>query len=325
MVESRMKDKKRDYPTKEVEPENFLTNEEVYQLLKTKDEYKFKQEDYYKLYNCVHCRECGTSDERVLLKQKFLKDGNTVPHLNEMVQTLETYGTPYKNNKSRIKLPKGIKENSDTLLYFGCFTSVKTPKYGQHAAEYLIKQGVDYCVLEEEICCGYPIYVTGAVKPYLNLIEKNRHIFKEKDIKKIICVCPSCYMVFQEHYRDMGIEIVYFTDYLKPSKTRKQGIVSIQHACPLQYDKKKDVVDQVESILRDSGYEIADIPDFCCGGGVGHQLRKEISEKIAKIRVYDYKGDYVTYYCPDCYWFIRAFGRRAKIKPELKDLFELLE
>ncbi|MEJ2248758.1 MAG: (Fe-S)-binding protein [Candidatus Lokiarchaeota archaeon] len=305
--------KQRKYPTQEVEPENFLTNDEVHELVKKRHQYKFNQEDYYKLYNCVHCRECGTSDERILLKQKFLKDGNEIKNQNEIKETFERYETPYKNNKSRIKLPKGVLEESETLLYFGCFTSVKTPKYGQHVAEYLISHGVEFTTLDKEICCGYPI-----------LVKKNKEIFKKKGFKRIITVCPSCYMVFQKHYSDLGIDIEYYTNYLEPSKNRKEGEVSIQHACPLVYDRMPDIKEKTENILRTSGYRIMDIPLFCCGGGVGHQLRKDVSEKIARLRVHDFKGDYVTYYCPDCYWFIKVFGKKEKLDLNLKDLIELI-
>jgi fumarate reductase (CoM/CoB) subunit B len=319
-----MNKQKRKYPTKEVDPANFLENEDVLRLLETQYTYKFKQEDYIKLYNCVHCRECGTSDERVLLKQKFLRDGNNIDGLEEMIETFEQYGTPYKNNKSRIKLPEGIKKKSDVLLYFGCFTSVKTPKYGESAAKYLIHQHVDFSILNEEICCGYPIYVTGVVDTYKKLLERNEGIFKENGFKKIITICPSCYMVFKKYYCKKGIDIVYFTDYIKPSEKRKSGSVSIQHACPLIYDKKIGVDNAVEKVLKASGYTIMPIINFCCGGGIGYQLRKDILEKIAKIRMRDYKGDFITCYCPDCYWFIKIFGKKVKIKPKLKDLCDLL-
>ncbi|MFX1258738.1 MAG: (Fe-S)-binding protein, partial [Promethearchaeota archaeon] len=319
-----MSEKKRGYPTKEVDPDNFLTNEEVLWLLENQDSYKFKQEDYKKIYNCVHCRECGTSDERILLKQKFLKDGNKIEGLDETIEIFEKFGTPYKKNKSRIKLPEGISKSSDTLLYFGCFPSVKAPKYAEHAALYLIRHNVDFSVLNEEICCGYPILVNGAIETYNRLVERNKNIFKNKNFKKIITICPSCYMVFKKHYSNLGIKIEYITAYLKPSETKKSGSVSIQHPCPLVYDEIPKIDKYVENLLKTSGYNVIDIPLWCCGGGIGHQLRKDVSEKIAKIRVKDYKGDYVTYYCPDCYWFIKVFGRKAGIKPKLKDLFELL-
>jgi Fe-S oxidoreductase len=316
--------KERKYPTQEVEPENFLTNEEVHELIRTKNQYKFRQEDYSKLYNCVHCRECGTSDERIILKQKFLKDGNKIEDLDKIKKMFEDYGTPYKNNESRIKVPAGVLEESDTLLYFGCFTSVKTPKYGEHAAEYLLDKGIKFTVLDKEICCGYPILVTGVIDTYNKLVEQNRKLFSKKGFKRIITVCPSCYMVFQKHYSDLDIKIEYYTKYLKPYKAKKKGEISVQHACPLVYDCEPELKNRVETLLTDSGYEVKDIPMFCCGGGVGHQLRKDVAEKIARLRVRDFKGDYVTYYCPDCYWFIKVFGKKEGLDLELKNLFELL-
>jgi Fe-S oxidoreductase len=316
--------KERDYPVQEVEPESFITNEKVYELLRTRKDYKFTQEDYYKLYSCIHCRECGTSDERLLLKQKFLKDRNKIEGLQEIKKIFKEYGSPYKEAKSRIQLPSDLPKTSDTLLYFGCFTSVKTPQYGTHIAKYLYEQGIHYCVVEKEICCGYPILVTGDTSTYNVLVERNKKMFIEGGFKRIITVCPSCYMVFQKHYSDIGIDIEYYTRYLKPSREQKTGEVSIQHACPLIYDCMPEIKERIETLLRDSGYEIMDIPLFCCGGGIGHQLRKDVAEKIAKMRVNDFKGDFITYYCPDCHWFIKVFGKRARIKPTLKDLVELL-
>ncbi len=129
-------------PCRDIDPDNFITNEEVIELLKTKDSYKFKQEDYFRVYNCVHCGACGTHYERFLLKQKFLEDGNKIEGLSEQIETLEKFGTPFKHNKSRIKPLKSTNKNSKTLLYFGCFTTVKTPKYGENTAKYLLSKNI---------------------------------------------------------------------------------------------------------------------------------------------------------------------------------------
>ncbi|MFO8017884.1 MAG: (Fe-S)-binding protein [Promethearchaeia archaeon] len=317
-------EKERKCPTKVIEAENFLSNEQVRNLLEKKDHIDFKQEDYKTLYNCVHCRDCGTSDERVLLKQKFINDGNTIKDLEKIKRIFDEYGTPYKDNKSRIQLPGGIPQKSETLLYFGCFTSVKTPKYGEHAAKYLLEHDIDFTVLAEEICCGYPLFVTGETEVHPKLIEKNKQIFQEHNFQEIITVCPSCYMVFKEHYSDLSIKVSYYTDYLEPAREKKEGTVSIQHACPLVYDKIEGIDEYIENLLRSSGYQIMDIPMWCCGGGVGYQLRTDVAEKIARRRVHDYNGDYVTYYCPDCYWFIRVFGKKERLNLTTKDLFELL-
>jgi len=323
-------------PCRDVDPDNFITNEEVIELLKTKESYKFKQEDYFRVYNCIHCGACGTHYERFLLKQKFLEDGNKIEGLSEQIKTLEKFGTPFKHNKSRIKPLKGTNENSKTLLYFGCFTTVKTPKYGENTARYLLSKNVDFCILDQEICCGYPILCTGEFNTYDLMIDRNKELFKEKGFEKIITVCPSCYMVFKKHYSDLGIKVEYFTEYLTRSEEKKSGDIIFQHACPLKYIEFPEIEKKLKKIYEDSGYKVVDVPHNCCGGGVGHQLRTDIAEMIARKRMEDFKevGDqiskirenssFITTYCPDAFWILKFYGKKQKIKYQLKDPCDLL-
>ena len=323
-------------PCRDVDPDNFITNEEVIELLKTKDNYKFKQEDYFRVYNCVHCGACGTHYERFLLKQKFLKDGNKIEGLSEQIETLEKFGTPFKYNKSRIKPLKGTNENNKTLLYFGCFTTVKTPKYGENTARYLLSKNVDFCILDQEICCGYPILCTGEIDTYNLMVDRNKELFKEKGFEKIITVCPSCYMVFKKHYADLGIKIEYFTEYLTLSEEKKSGDIIFQHACPLKYIEFPGIEEKLKIIYEDSGYKVVNVPHYCCGGGVGHQLRVDVAEMIARKRMEDFKevGDqiskirenssFITTYCPDAFWILKFYRKKQKIKYQLKDPCDLL-
>jgi len=318
-------------PCKKFDPNNFLSNEEVYNLLQDKDSTNFKQLDYLKLYNCVHCGACGTQYERFLLKKKFLEDGNTIEGLASTIEALKVHGTPFTKNKSRVKLPKRVLNKNDTLLYFGCFTTVKTPKYAENIAKYLIKQDINFTIIPQEICCGYPILCTGETKTYDDLVEKNKQIFTQEGYKTIITVCPSCYMVFKKHYGDLGIEIKYFTEYLDPSPGVKSGNLIIQHACPMKYLEFPEIEEYLTDLYEKSGYNVLEISHGCCGGGVGHQLRTDISEKIALERMQfikehekDNNQSYITTYCPDAFWILKFYGRKIKLKSELKDPCELL-
>ncbi|MFX1447229.1 MAG: heterodisulfide reductase-related iron-sulfur binding cluster [Promethearchaeota archaeon] len=323
-------------PCRDVDPDNFVTNEEVIKLLETKDDYKFNQGDYFRLYNCVHCGACGTHFERFLLKQKFLKDGNNIEGLNEQIEVFKKHGTPFKLNKSRIKPIEGMYAKSKTLLYFGCFTTVKTPKYGESIAGYLMNKSVEFCVLEKEICCGYPILCTGEIDTYDLLVERNKNLFKEMGFERIITVCPSCYMVFKKHYQELGIKIEYFTEYLIPRVRKNKGNLMIQHACPLKYIEFPDIEEKLKKLYEDSGYNVIPVPHNCCGGGVGHQLRIDISEMIARKRMVDFKdsedinsemaenGNYITTYCPDAYWILKFYGRKQRTKYKLIDMCDLL-
>lgn len=329
---------KEDYicPCRDVDPVNFLTNEDVIELLKNKDKFKFKQEDYYRLYNCIHCGACGTQFERFLLKQKFLKDGNKIEGLDENIETLLKFGTPFKYNKSRIKILEGINDNSRTLLYFGCFTTVKTPKYGKNIAKYLLRKGIDLTILNQEICCGYPILCTGEFDIYEKLVERNKKIFVENKYEKIITVCPSCYMVFKKEYSELDIKIEYFTEYLTPSESNKSGYLIFQHACPLVNIEFPNIEKELTKVYGKSGYTVLNVPHYCCGGGVGHQLRVDIAEKIALRRMGDFKieggfipkkqknNSYITTFCPDAYWILKFYGKKQNLSHQLKDPCDLL-
>jgi Fe-S oxidoreductase len=324
-----------DCPCEKADPDHFLTNQDVLNLLKDANSYSFKQEDYFKIYNCVHCGACGMQFERFLLKQKFLKDGNEIEGLNSLIEALKVFGTPFIKNKSRVKLPDGIPKESDTLLYFGCFTTVKTPKYAENIARYLIKNNINFTIIEQEMCCGYPILCTGELKTYELLVEKNKQIFIQNGYKTIITTCPSCYMIFKKHYSELGIDIKYFTQYLTPLNEKKTGNLVIQHACPMKYIESPDIENQLNDIYERSGYKVFDVPHACCGGGVGHQLRVDIAEKIALKRMEDFIEfennlppenchGYLTTYCPDAFWIMKFYGRKKLINLKLKDPCELL-
>ncbi|MBA7541987.1 hypothetical protein ES705_34303 [subsurface metagenome] len=70
-----------------------------------------------------------------------------------------------------------------------------------------------------------------------NLIFVKRRILKFlKSIKKIICLCPACYFLFNKYYKpeiEGDIEFEYVVDYLKPSDSKKSGSVGVQHLCQL--------------------------------------------------------------------------------------------
>ncbi|TFG01512.1 MAG: (Fe-S)-binding protein [Promethearchaeota archaeon] len=326
-------------PCREIDPEQFISNEEVKWLIENQDKYTFTQDDYYRVYNCIHCNDCGTSEDRFLLKRKFLDDGGIIPGLKDTIDALLTHGTPFIKNKSRVRIPEGIPKTSKTLLYLGCFTSVKTPIYAENLITYLLNKGIDFTFLEQETCCGYPILCNGAIDTYNELVEKNKEIFKDHGFTRIITVCPSCYMVFKKEYSEIvNIDVKYFTEYLSPAEIKKSGNLIIQHACPLRNGEIPGIVEKLEKLFSQSGYNVLEeVPNRCCGGGIGHQLRTDIIDAIALKRMEDFlensghfgeiddDNNFITTYCPDAYWILKVYGRKKKIPFKLKDMCELLE
>ena len=142
-LKERIKGRK-NFPTDEVDPGNFLSDDDIRNMIQDQDSIKFEQDDYYKLYNCVQCGECDTEKDRLLLKQKFIEDGNVFEGSNEMIENFEKSRSPYPTNKMRIKKPDGIPKTSDTLFFMGCLSTIRIPRYTEHALQYLLKQKVDF-------------------------------------------------------------------------------------------------------------------------------------------------------------------------------------
>ena len=316
------------FPTKEVDPENFLEDEEIQKMVENIDSLKFKEDDFLKLYNCVDCAECSAEEGRIRLKQKYLEQGYTFEGWEEMQQWFKEYRTPYPTNEMRIKIPDGIPEKSDKLFFMGCLSTIRIPKYTQHSLEYLLKQGVDFTILDKEICCGWPFYVSGSNKELEIAMQENIDIFK--NYKEIICLCPACYDLFRKNYverMDNNIKITYIIDYLKPSEEKKSGRVAFQHLCQLMNRGREGSNVLVEDIFKKSGYEITDVPHWCCGHGLGRMHRLDVIDKIGEKRIKDFDRediDYVTTYCVSCWWWLYRFGKKSRIKPQIKDIFELL-
>jgi len=326
-MKERIKGRK-NYPTDEIDPDNFLTDKEVKEFIINKESISFTQEFYKKLYNCVHCGECETEPERFLLKQKFIENGNTFNEKDEMIKYFEKYRTPYPTNKMRIKRLKEIPNESETLFFMGCLSTIRIPKYTEHALQYLLMQNIDFTILETEICCGWHLLASGLKSEFEICINENAEIFK--NYKKIICLCPACYYLFNNYLKpelNKDIEINYISEYIKPSESTNTGKVGVQHLCQLMNRGKEGVDKFIDSILEKSGYQVVDVPHWCCGGGTGWMGRTDVIEGIARKRMSDFNRediDYATTYCPSCWWILRRFSKLCKIQPKAKDLFELL-
>ncbi|MBD3351809.1 MAG: hypothetical protein GF364_10020 [Candidatus Lokiarchaeota archaeon] len=315
------------YPCEEVCPEDFLTNDQIEEMIKNKDKLQFKKSDWKKLFNCVHCNECGTSEERSTLLNEFINQGLTYPGLEDIKNCFEEYGTPYPTNEMRVRFPEGIPQESDTLFFMGCLCTIRLPRYTEHALKYLLSKEVDFTVLDKEVCCGYPAFAAGLLEQYKSIQEQNIQLWRDKGFKKVICLCPACYYVFTKDYPKTDIQFLFVADYLEPSTTEKSGDVSVQHLCQLMNRGYAGKEIEVDDILEKSGYNVLDVPHWCCGGGIGYFGRTDVIDLIAEQRMKDFKGDFYTTYCPGCYWVLKSYKKHLKDRKNtrLKDIFQLLK
>lgn len=312
-------------PTYEVDENHFMDPDLACFLSLFQFLFKPSNKNFIEIYNCVHCNACITSNSRYYLKRKLHNAGFISKYTTEMIESYKQYDIPYSQSEYRLKIPENIPKKSDTLLFMGCLSSIKVPEFTLNAINYMLSKGYHFTILERETCCGIPLLDSGESEILNTLMEKNIKIFNSGGYKQIICVCPACYDVFNNYYDGIKPDVVFISDFLKPLENKKNEILSIQHLCQLEYRGRKDVKGQVEKVLKESGFKIKESEKhWCCGGGMGTMHIVKNIERIAKIRINDFNGDILTTYCPSCYYILKIFSKREKIKPKLIDIFKLL-
>ncbi|NHI91487.1 MAG: (Fe-S)-binding protein [Candidatus Lokiarchaeota archaeon] len=315
-------------PTKEVDEKHFIEPDLAWLLHLFPHLFKRDEKTFKEVFNCVHCNACHTSNSRYYLKRKLQDSGLMAKDTELMIESFKKFGTPFFTNEYKFKIPETVPKKSDKLVFMGCLSYIKIPRYTLNAINYLLNKKIHFTILDQEICCGIPLLDSGEFGILKDLIEKNIKIFNSGGFKEIICVCPACYDVFnnKDIYKNrIKPKVVFISDYLQPLKDKRDESISIQHLCQLNYRGREDVCKFVDNVLIESGFKMmTNEKHWCCGGGMGVMHIWDNIEKIARIRANDFHGDILTTYCPSCYHVLKLFCRREKIKPKLIDTFELL-
>ncbi|MFX1294526.1 MAG: heterodisulfide reductase-related iron-sulfur binding cluster [Promethearchaeota archaeon] len=311
-------------PTKETDADHFIEPDLACFLYIFQKLFKPNRKNFYEVFNCVHCNGCKTSNSRYYLKRKLYNTGFKSRSTEVILESYEKFNTPFNRSKYRLKIPEEVPKDSDTLLYMGCLSTIKVPNFTLNSIKYLLSKNIHFTILTQEYCCGIPLVDSGETEVLQTLMEKNREIFNS-GYKKIICVCPACFDLFNNFYSGIKPEVHYIAEFLESLKNKRTETLSIQHLCQLMNRGYQDIISRIEKILTESGFKILDNEKhWCCGGGMGLMHIEKTIEKIARIRVNDFHGDILTTYCPSCYHILKLFSRKEKISPKLVDIFKLL-
>lgn len=177
------------------------------------------------------------------------------------------------------------------MLYFrGCTAREKQTEIADSTEKLLNLAGVDYHVLEDEICCGSVLLRTGFERQARAQIEKNTEVLKGE---KIITSCAGCYKTLSEDYE--GLDVIHISQLLdsliKEGKLdfKKSDLdVTYHDSCHLGrhmnvFDEPRRVIGNVANLV-----EMENIREesLCCGAGGGvKSAYPEIASQMAKSRI----------------------------------------
>ncbi len=286
------------------------------------------------LYSCLMCSQCVAlcphevpivDAVQSLREQSFSNDRAPA----KLVQIVEAVMDPEIGNPlfmDRADRGKWIESagieldpSSKILIFAGCMASYADNESVIDLAKLMALASIKFNALgSEEMCCGMPLYLAGAIEQAKKVAEMNLKTFEKLNVKTIVTPCPSCYRMFVQIYprlgvnlSEIGIEVQHAVHIMKSildSYTpTKIGVKATYHD-PCDLGRHCGIYDLPRDIARAIGIEIVEMKysrqySMCCGaGGDLRIVNPALSLEIARRRIEHIpKGiDIVIHTCPTC-------------------------
>ena len=241
-----------------------------------------------------------THEEQLKLAAKFAKFGRNHV-LKKLAKDVQVGKIPIKQMPLLNPKPfrDQISEKSEpttpcrgTVLYFtGCAPHYVFDTIGWSVVRVLTRMGYRVEIPPEQVCCGLPLFLHGAMDKARKNIIKNIELFNRKDVEAVVVDCATCGSALRKEYgqvlRELGSDpnaadelsakvrdVNEFChdhfEFLEPELNSHAltGTVTYHNPCHLR--NAQGVTGKVEGLLEAlPGIEFipAQDADACCGGG----------------------------------------------------------
>jgi heterodisulfide reductase subunit D len=302
------------------------------------------------LYNCFSCGACastcpsGVPVEDILFQARrdAARDALLPEPLTRLGRTISDSGSlTGETGDMRLSWTQNLdftprQSGTHDLIYFvGCVSSLYPAAYGlpQSMVSLLESKGEDYAILGgDEVCCGYPLYVSGLVDEARALAEANLRTVREAGASRLITTCPSCFRAWREFYpellgEDTGLEVLHVTQWLAGADLPMRPLemrVTYQDPCDLGrasgiYDAPRQFLSSLPgATLVEMAYSRAEA--LCCGGGGNMEsLDSRASKSVTEMRLEqasDTGANLLVTSCPQCKRTLasgHSKGRRVRV------------
>ena len=110
--------------------------------------------------------------------------------------TRETSGSKVRAWAAGLDIPTG----GEAVLFADCEAAFYRPSVPRAVALLLRAGGVEFGLMDQQWCCGGPMWETGYVDIAHKMAEHNMIDWRKTGTKRIICLDPHDYITIVEHY-----------------------------------------------------------------------------------------------------------------------------
>lgn len=224
------------------------------------------------------------------------------------------------------------------MLYFrGCTAREKDSNIEEATKFILDKAGIDYHIIDNELCCGSILLRSGFYDEAIEEMRRNYDIIKDEDL--ILTSCAGCYKTLNEDYKEIlgyDLNVIHISQLLyrlikdgniEVNDNFKDLKVTYHDPCHLGrasnvYEEPREVIKKYSTLLEmENNREDA----LCCGSGGGVKSAfPEISANISRNRIKQAEEtgcDLIVTACPFCKLNLNSNSDNLKVI----DLCEFVE
>jgi Fe-S oxidoreductase len=266
-----------------------------------------------RFYQCTLCGLCRAEceynwpeDELVRhARENIVESGHAPEKVAQAAAAFLEYSSPAWE---KIKgLPAGVigKPNPDVLYLAGCHTRQNNPEIVEANAKILSTLHVDWAVLEDENCCGAPLYDLGYTNEARQAAQQLVDRITRAKPKTVVTGCSHCYRSLKEYYPQWqtalpgDMQVLHTSEYfgqmlaegkLKLNKSSHGGILSYHDPCQLGrkmgvYDAPRNLIKAATGTPPAELFHHKELAECCGAGSTMFLTNPDVALKVAGVRL----------------------------------------
>ena len=301
-------------------------------------------------YMCTLCGHCEVACPLDLplheifqaLRTELAEQGHTLSDHRLLAENIEKYRHPF-GERRRHQYGEGSPAEKVNILYYpGCNANYNAPKIIRANKALFEKAALDFHILAEDACCGYPLYENGQLDEMKKTAARTMAVLHRYNPRMIVTSCPGCYHALKNLYPEMlsleqPFEIVDISIFLaeitaKLELTNTEKVITWHDPCVL--GRQLGVYEEPRQVLKSvPGLQLVELKlhhekSKCCGASLAevHDLN-ELSMQVAVDRVKEIGqvgAEELVTSCPACYINLKRAASFSQSKAKVKFISELI-
>ncbi len=290
------------------------------------------------VFECTTCGACGQSctvgihTQRLwpMLRREMVKRGlGPVGPQKDAPEAVSRTGNPYgrpAGERFSTWLPPEVKVAASAKLgyYAGCTGAYEARPMVRGDVLALSRAGEPFTMLfaEEEVCCGFPLFITGQFELLEGLVKRLVEAYAARGVETLVCSCPCCVNMISKDWpafygRKLPFGIRHISQHIewafaegRLSVTRTLDERLIYHD-PCYLSRGIGITEEPRKILsRIPGARLLEFDrnrqnSRCCGaGGAARKVFSENALAIFRLAIDEAcrkEADRLVLGCPACY------------------------